>query len=187
MFVALKAQRIGEETRHPGQLCPEAANWNRRALMNMGHLADMSEGQLVVYHLQRFENFHHVEHLEAYCDLIEPQFGKLSDEFAEAVTVGYNARLKMLEAIVDGDKEALAEGREEFRPSPDVPTPEDELEEISPELGEDATGIESPPLPEDEELAAQPEPADELACPADDCDFVGKSTRGLATHARKHK
>lgn len=185
MFVALKPQRIGEETRQPGQLCPEAAGWNRRSLFNLGHLADMSENQLAAYHQQRFENLHHTDHLEAYGNLIEPQFEELGDDFAEAVTVAYNARLKALEAMEDGDDEALKEARDVL--SPPVATPESDLEELSPELGEDATGIESPPLPGDEELDAQAEPPNELGCPVADCDFVGKSTRGLATHARKHK
>ena len=194
MFVALKPQKIGEETRHPGQLVPEAANWKTRALVNLGHILDMSKTQLLAYHRQRFENCHDTDHLEAYGEMIESQFEELGEDFAEATVVAYNARLKALEAMAEGDDEALAEAREEFTPSvpePEddpVPTPEDDPEDLPPELGEDATGIESPPLAEDEELAgAQPEPVDELACPIDACDFVGASARGLATHARKHK
>jgi hypothetical protein len=183
MFVALKPQKIGDETRWPGELLPEAANWKRRAMINLGHIADYSESQLLQYHRERFENCHDVEHLESYGDLIEPQFAELGDDFAEAITVSYNARLKALEAMDEGDDEALAEARDEFNPP--APTPEDDAEALAPELGEDVTGIASPPLPADEELDA--EPPNELACPIDDCDFVGASTRGLATHARKHK
>lgn len=183
MFVALKPQKIGEEIRQPGQLVPEAVNWKRRALMNLGHIADMSETQLLAYHRERFEGCHDTDHLETYGDLIEPQFEELGEDFAEAVTVAYNARLKALEAMVDGDDDALAEAREEFTPS--IPTPEDEDVEL-PEGLEDATGIKAPALPEDNELE-ELDPVDELGCPVEDCDFVAKSTRGLATHARKHK
>ena len=204
MFVALKPQKIGEETRQPGELVPEAINWRLRSLVSMGHLADMSETQLLAYHRERFEKCHDVAHLEAYGELIEPQFEELGEGFADAVSTAYGARMSALEAMASGDEEALAEARDEF--TPPIPTPEDDSEDLSPDLGEDVTGIESPPLDEDLELdgeneTSEGEPpaadgaesseegttASDLACPMDDCDFVGTSPRSLATHARKHK
>lgn len=195
MFVALKPQKIGDETRQPGELVPEAVNWKRRALMNLGHIADMSENQLLAYHRERFEKCHDVAHLESYGELIQPQFEELGEKFADAVGTAYGARMNALEAMASGDEEALAEARDEFNPP--TTTPEDDLEDLPPELGEDVTGIESPPLDEDLELGdgtegepQEEEPKDappELACPMDDCDFVGSSPRGLASHARKHK
>ena len=208
MFVALKPQKIGDEIRQPGELIPEAINWKRRAMVNMRSIADMSETQLLAYHRDRFEKLHTVEHLEAYGELIQPQFDELGEEFADNVSTAYGARMSALEAMASGDEEALAEARDVL--APPVPTPEDDIEEL-PTGMEDATGTESPPLEEDLELDGENETPDgetpdgetpsedgdessedgttasELACPMDDCEFVGSSPRALASHARKHK